>query len=404
MRRKLLLVLSVVVAFMFVSCSKPKTVCNSPTDNPEHNYFTGMELVEKGDINNANMKFERSIQCDPKYSPGYAGKSLTLAMIANSKTDMGEKQVWVDRSLESLKKAKKYAKNKDQKYIYYVTGIRTYTELRVEDWLDKAKDFYDDAKSIEKDVNFNKLPYYQGPEALEYFMGVAYLKGEEFQKARDSFANVLNMSRQSKWHAPANEMWKKTDKIVRAMAGITVGDVGKKIAVKDEVSRADFAALLVDELRIEKIMEGRIPVKSQIAKMKPEFIPADILNHPFRPEIETILKWNIRGLSPIYDETTKAYLFFPNRPLKRKEFALILEDVLVKLTGDESLPRKYFGQENSPYPDVSPTAPWFNAVMNVVTRGLMETELSGEFRPDDNVDGAEALLAIRVLRQTLNVY
>ncbi|KAA0258135.1 S-layer homology domain-containing protein [Deferribacter autotrophicus] len=404
MKRNILLLFTVITAFIFVSCSKPKTVCNLPTDNPQHNYFTGMELLEKGDVNNANMKFERSIQCDPKYSPGYAGKSLALAMIANTKNDMGEKQVWVERSLESLKKAKKYAKNKAQEYVYYVTAIRTYTELRIEDWLDKVKDFYDDAKDIEKRVNFNELPYYQGPEALEYFMGVAYLKGEKFQKARDAFAGVLNMSRQSKWHASANTMWKKADKIVRAMAGITVGNVGKKIAVKDAVSRADFAALLVDELRIEKIMEGRIPVKSKIAKMNPEFIPADILNNPFRPEIEIVLKWNIRGLSPIYDETTKAYLFFPNKPLTRKEFALILEDVLVKLTGDESLPRKYFGQENSPYPDVRATAPWFNAVMNVVTRGLMETELSGEFRPDDYVDGAEALLAIRVLRQTLNVY
>jgi hypothetical protein len=34
----------------------------------------------------------------------------------------------------------------------------------------------------------------------------------------------------------------------------------------------------------------------------------------------------------------------------------------------------------------------------------METELSGEFRPDDPVDGAEAILAIRLLRQKMNIY
>jgi len=40
----------------------------------------------------------------------------------------------------------------------------------------------------------------------------------------------------------------------------------------------------------------------------------------------------------------------------------------------------------------------------VASRNLMETELSGEFRPDDEVDGAEALLAIKVLKQTMNIY
>jgi len=82
----------------------------------------------------------------------------------------------------------------------------------------------------------------------------------------------------------------------------------------------------------------------------------------------------------------------------------VLEDILVKLTGDEKIATAYFGQERSPFPDVPATAPWYNAVMNMTTRGLMEPEISGEFRVKDLVDGAEAILAIRVLRQKMNIY
>ncbi|MEK7700063.1 MAG: S-layer homology domain-containing protein, partial [Planctomycetota bacterium] len=57
-----------------------------------------------------------------------------------------------------------------------------------------------------------------------------------------------------------------------------------------------------------------------------------------------------------------------------------------------------------PFPDVRKTSPFYNAVMNVTTKGIMEGEISGDFRVDSVVDGAEAILAIRVLRQKMNIY
>ncbi|MDD2321047.1 MAG: hypothetical protein PHO83_13465 [Geobacteraceae bacterium] len=35
---------------------------------------------------------------------------------------------------------------------------------------------------------------------------------------------------------------------------------------------------------------------------------------------------------------------------------------------------------------------------------MMEGELSGEFRPNDPVDGADAILAVRVLSQRINIH
>jgi len=154
-------------------------------------------------------------------------------------------------------------------------------------------------------------------------------------------------------------------------------------------------------LNLDKLFAGKLS-----AKPLPEasFIPADVVDNPFKVEIVDVLKWNVRGLEPVHDATTKAELFKPADPVTRKEMALALEDILIKVSGDESLSSKYLGQESSPYADVRTTEACYNAVVNVVTRNLMETNLSGAFRPDDDLDGAELLLAVVRLRNAVNAY
>jgi len=396
-----LMILFVIISVL--GCAKkPVERCVSPEDNAPHHYLRGMEALEQGKIDIAMEKFDRALYCDDKFSMAHSGRAIAKAMKAGLQQDPKFRQVEIERVEEELKLAKKTATKPEEEFDYYLAIIRTSTALKGKDWLEKAQDAYNDAMKLK--VDERKLIYYQGVEAGHYFMGLAYLEALEFQKARDRFADVLNAKREGKWHEKADKAWKKTDKIVRAMAGITVGDVGKKIAIKEQVTRGDLAALLIDELKLDKLFAGRIPVQSQVERLKAEFTPADVLNHHFKEEILTILKWKVRGLEPIYDETTRAYLFKPELPVKRGEMAFILEDVLIKLTGDEKLATAYFGHEKSPFPDVRPTSPLYNAVMNMTTRGIMEPELSGEFRIDAPVDGAEALLAIRVLKQRMNIY
>ena len=274
--------------------------------------------------------------------------------------------------------------------------------IKGDQWLDRAEDAYREA--MNQKIDEKLLDYYQGKEAAAYFMGLAYLDGYEFRKAEDKFRETLAARKDGKWNEPADLAWKKTAKIVRAMGGITVGDVGKRIAVKANVSRGDLAALLIDEMKLDKLFAGRIPVKSQVDRMQAEFTPADVLNHPFKDEVLTVMKWKVRGLEPKFDETTKAYLFKVNDKVTRGEMAFILEDVLIKLTGDEKLATAFFGQDRSPFPDVKPISPFYNAVLNMTTRGIMEGELSGEFRINDSVDGAEAILAVRMLQQRMNIH
>jgi S-layer family protein len=382
-------------------CSTVKPKCTAVEDNPAHHYQVGMKALEDGDIVAAQSKFERALYCDEEFGIAHSGLAIVSAEKVKAQTDAGFKTVETERVAAELGKAKKYADRPDQYFDYYTAVIRTDTLMKPKEWLSDAEDAFTDGSKLK--VDERQLVYYQGTEALPYFMGVAWLEGKEFQKARDSFSTVLNAKRDGKWHEKADKGWKRVDRIVRAMGGITLGDVGKSIATKETVSRADLAALIIDELKIDKVMAGRIPIAAQSAK-KAEFTPADMTNHAFKEEVLTLMKWNVRGMEPKYDETSRAYLFKPGDPVTRGEMAFILEDVLIKLTGDEKIATAYFGQERSPFPDVKATSALYNAVMNMTSRNIMESELSGEFRVNAPVDGAEALLAIRILKQKINTY
>ncbi|WP_353683647.1 S-layer homology domain-containing protein [Thermodesulfovibrio sp. 3907-1M] len=397
-----LMILLILAGFFYGCAQKEISKCTLPEHNPEHHYLIGMKALEDGNPELAQEKFERAIYCDENFSKAYSGLAIAKSEKVKRIQDPEIKKIEIERIKKDLKTAKNKAKTPQEEFDYYMAKIRILTNLKPNDWLEETEKAYFNAVDIK--VDDSQLTYYQGKEATHYFMGIAYLEAFDFEKAKDKFKAVLNSKRDGKWHEKSDRAWKKADKITRAMAGITVGNAGKKIAVKDSITRADLAALLINELKIDRVFSGRIPAQSQIEKIKPEFVPADILNNPFKQEILTILKWKIRGLEPKYDETVKAYLFKPDEVVKRGEMALILEDVLIKITADEKIATAFFGHEKSPFPDVRTTSPIYNAVMNMTTRGIMEPELSGEFNPERAVDGAEAILAIRMLKQKLNTY
>lgn len=397
----LFLALAAVMAFA-AGCTKPATRCTSPEDNPKHHYLKAMEQLENNKLNDAKEKFERATFCDDDFGPAHAGLGIVYARIAAAEKDQGHRNVDAGKSMDELKLGSSKAQTPEDEFAYNLAVIRAGTARKGDKWIGRAEDAFRDAMKLK--VDEKKLIYYDGREAAMYFMGLAYLENKDFQRARDRFSDVLAEKNEGKWNGPAEKGWKRVDKIVRAMAGITVSDVGKQIAVKDSVTKGDMAALLLDELKVDKLFAGRIPVKSQVDAAKADFTPADVLQHQFKDEILTLMKWKVRGLEPLFDETTRAYLFKPDAPVSRRELAFALEDVLAKIMGDESITTKFVGTERSPFPDVPASSAGFNSAMNMTTRNIMETELSGEFRPSDPVDGAEAMLAIRVLRHVLNIH
>lgn len=400
---KNILVLIMLATFaLLAGCATPPARCTSPEDNPRHHYLRGMEALEALKVDLAIKKFDRALYCEEQFSAANSGRAIAFALKARTQADAGFKGVDVARAMESLEKGRKTAETDNDRFEYRVASVRVHNLVKGNKWLDEAEEAYREA--MNQKVDERLLDYYQGKEAAMYFIGLAYLDAYEFRKAEDKFRETLGTRRDGKWNEPADRAWKKTTKIVRAMGGITVGDVGKKIAVKESVNRGDLAALLIDEMKLDKLFAGRIPVKSKIDAMQAEFTPADVMNHHFKDEVLTIMKWKVRGLEPKYDNTTKSYLFKTDDKVLRGEMAFILEDVLMKLTGDEKLATAFFGQDRSPFPDVKPTSPFYNAVLNMTTRNIMEGELSGEFRINEPVDGAEAILAVRMLQQRINIH
>lgn len=400
--KKICLLIVLLLISVITGCATPPMRCNSPEDNPRHHYLRAMEALEASKIDLAFEKFDRALYCEEQFSAAYSGRAVARALKLGLQADMSFKAIEVDRVLEDLEKGRKTAETDNDRFEYRVAVIRVDSLIKGSNWLGDAEDAYREA--MNQKVDERLLDYYQGQEAATYFMGLAYLDAYEFRKAEDKLRETLAVRKDGKWNEPADRTWKKINKIVRAMGGVTVGDVGKKVAVKESVNRGDFAALLVDELKLDKLFAGRIPVKSRINKMQAEFTPADVVNHPFKDEVMTILKWKVRGLEPKFDDATRSYLFRPADMVLRGEMAFTLEDVLIKLTGDEKLATAFFGQDRSPFPDVKPTSPFYNAVLNMTTRNIMEGELSGEFRISEPVDGAEAILAVRMLRQRINIY
>ena len=400
MRRNFILVFFLSFVWLAAGCATQKLAPVSDEDNPGHHYLMGMEMIDKGNLNEADARFQRALKLEPEYAPALAGRALAAACRAEAESDREHKSVEMKRSLNLLDDAQDEAKGDSQKFIAKVTGIRVFTHAKPKKWIKDAEDCYEDSMDLDE-INVGELPYYRSKEAAAYFMGKAHFAAYQFRESEDMLSKVLSAP-PGRWHAPTEMLFKKVHKIVRASAGFTLTDVARKIAIKDKVSRADVAALLVDEIHLDRFLAGRISVPQ---KKDPEaFVPADVRENLFKPEILIVVKWGLRGLEPIYDKTSRAYLFYPNKPINRKELAFVLEDILIKITGDESLATKYYGQTNSPYPDVLPTSSYYNAVTNSVTRGLMEPDLSGAFRPDDNTDGAELLQSVLRLRNAMNIH
>lgn len=391
----------IVAVILLSSCAGPEvaTRCTEPQDTPAYHFLQAMEKLDAGELTEARAQLDRSIYCDDAYSPAYSGLALLSAMQAAQQTDMDRRQADTKKALTALDQAEKSDKTPSDRFLIHATAIRVVSMLREDGWLEQAEQHL--SLSQELRLNDQQLLYYQVREAAPYFMGLSYFSVQDYVRAREMFRLVINGRPESRWQEKADATWKKADKIFRAMAGSTVGDMGRKIAPKDQVTRGELAALLATELKIDQLFAGQTALKAKAEQPNAPFTPADVLNYPFKEEVLMLMKWNVRGLNPLLDQGTRAQLFKPQLAVKRKELAVILEDVLIKITGDEKLAVQFLGQEKSPFPDINPDSPWYNAAMNVATRGLMETELSGEFRPDAPVDGAEAILAVRALKQRL---
>ncbi len=368
-----------VAILLVVSCGPKARAPITQLDTPEHHTYTGSRLLSQEKYADAQREFELALQLDAKYSKAYTGIGLV-------KTYTGD----FNAAWDNLKTGWKYAKSDEEKIFVYVSRIRYYTKSKSEKkWLKLSKDEFDDAIKIEP----NHAPAY-------YFMGLAYKEALDFNSPGQMFTKILDLK--SDYVAEAETQRNFLQKVQRAMPGTATG---KQIALVERITRADAAALFLEELKIDVLYKKRTPKTYDTSFKDPEKAAAkpvkltakDIADHPLKADIEGILKIGVRGLENYPDGN-----FHPGELVTRAAYAMMVEDILVKVTGDNSLATKFIGS-TSLFPDLRTDLPYFNAIMVVTSRGIMEAKdvTSAEFAPLSPVAGVDALLIIRKIKEEL---
>lgn len=382
-------------------CGKAPRKAVGLMDTPQHHTSIGHDFIEKGQWKAAGKSFDMAISLGRKHGPAYAGKAIVVAHGATAAgLDADQREKLFEKADDLVDQALDKAGNPAEERAAHVAGIRVQRLTKVErKWLVEAEEHYEDAVGLDK-RRLDPDPH--------FYMARAYRDAFKVRKAEDLYRKVLGMN--SGKSGQANAELALVQKVIRAEPGSRHGRV---IAFAPTVSRADIAALFIEELRLERLYQrsnkkrfdtGFKPPSGERRFQADQVARAaevtDIAKHPLRADILAVIRLRVAGLQP-----DAQHRFHPNEPLRRAQFAMMVQDILVKVTGEKGLATKFVGQA-SPFGDVRGDHFSFNAILTVTSRGLMEplNKVNGIFGPSKPVQGADALLVIRLLNNQLRRY
>ena len=372
MLKKLTPTLSMVALLLLSACAtKPQ----SDVDTPEYHYKAGMRAIDNNDYQQAVKSFQRSVDLDSKFALGFGGLGLANAKMGNNK----EAKNYADKC------ASKGSKDPEA----LALSGRIWINMRDSEkkWFKKSEDFLE--KGLKRDKEH---------EGSQYWYGVAPLYNYQFDEAEDYFKNVVN--KRGEYSGLADSKWKLSQKIVRAMPGTPVG---RKVALKERINRADLAVLFSEELKIGVLFD-RMPAQtagfqspSQAAQNSSIAVPNDSRNHWAETWIKDMIRYGIMNVEPDGN-------FYPDDNINRATYAMAVQRLLVVATRDESLETKYFGESQSRFSDVPSSHFAYNAMAICTERGIMQVDMmNNRFNPTGDVTGADALLIIRNLQNSLRM-
>ena len=386
MKRILVCLMALGMVAALLGCPKPETrQKQGEMDTPEHHVTMANRMIrERDDWKGAHAEYQLALSLKPDFVPALIGDAVYFAHEKDAQ-----------KAEELRESAWKNAKGDPKKeMVYYIGVIQFYTYLKGEEWLGKAEEAFKKAGEI--DANNEKL---------QFFMAKAYVVALEFDKAESLLKKVVGMN--GDYREDADQLWSKVQKIVRARPGSVAA---KKIALVDKITKADVAALFVEEMHLPELWQKRGIKKweppafqtpdqaARAAALQAGPTVTDIAGHPLQSDIQEVLKLGIRGL-----EVDPSGKFYPDKPVTRAEYAVMLEDILIKVLNEPGLASRYAGESDSKFHDMR-TDHWsYNAAVVVTSRGMLPPDMEGNFKPMDPVSGADALLVIRQMMDYLKI-
>ncbi|MBW2148168.1 MAG: hypothetical protein JRG73_04705 [Deltaproteobacteria bacterium] len=334
----------------------------------KHHVNSGMMLLEKGKIPDAMWQFDRAIDLDPSMAKAYVGRAM--AYLVNND---------LKRCKANLKVARFVAQGDEDWINVYIGYMRFYPAQKQTGWLEATRKEFEKALEID--------PTYK---ATYFYMGMAYKEAFDFKYAERMFERVLEIN--DPFLIRADHQWKLVRKILTAQPR---SHIAKTIALQPQMTRAQFASLLMKELELETLVHDRSVQRGKHGGSSIGNVP-DIQKHVPKADIEAVLRLNLEGISLKPDN-----LFHPNELVTRGDLAAVVEGLMNK-TGKD-IYRRELKATTSPFRDVETTHPRFRAILYCVTWGFMDVNniSTEEFAPDLPVTGSDTLLALRKVRDHL---
>ncbi len=362
------LIIVIVTTMLFLQCASTIEKKAVQPKEARSLYQQGRTALDNGEWEAAAVAFHHAIQADPSLPHGYAGLALVLGI-------RGE----YDKALEYAEKALR----RDAEFIEtHIIRGRIY-ELRVESG---------DAENALQAFNRAVELAPKNEQAL-------FLKAERLRETGNMEAALEVYERLAKlggeYEQRARVVLRTAEKIKRANPQ---SDIAQTIVLKDTCTRADLAALIVEELDLAEIMEKRRPKSYQSGYDEPQPFGfgadnlTDIKDHWAADWIRQAVQ---AGAMDAYPDGT----FRPRQPVSRMELAMTLQMVYIVITGNQSIATRFVNKP-SPFPDVSRSHYAYNAIYWATDQGIMTYNSdSGEFELHNVVSGLRAQLAVNNLRR-----
>ena len=336
---------------------------------------SAIDLLWRGLYNDADREFDWALKQNSKNTRANTGRALVQGYLGN-----------FDEAFRLLKNGCKYAKENDDRLFCYEVTIRLHTlDKRDKLWFQKAREAFIAGNKVDPRAS---RPY--------FYMALACKENLYFDEAENLFQEVI--SKNSGYVKESQRQLRQLEDIFGAMP---VTKTGQNIVLKRRISRADCAALIIEEMKFGHMIWGEAALQKENKDFKnlkrPEkiktFSAKDIKDHPFAIYIENVLSLNLAGLQTYSDG-----MFRPDEYLDRGGFAVVIAAMMKKISPEKmglSTPI------SSPFADVQETSPFYEAVMIVASQEIMEAidKTREEFAPLGPLSGAEALLALKKLKK-----